>query len=201
MNQSYIITKPLLWICLANILFFSCKTHHQKVNSLEVSYISFDELIDVKDNLKFTFNHEIIQDESLTNQWIDVNYLKITPEVKGKYKWNSPSELTFSPSKQFEYATEYVIQLNNILLDQNKILKKWSNNKEFIIHTPYLKLLSAYASWQKDQQKDIYAKITAEFNIPISHNEVQNNLTVKIDDETLPYKVVSESTAKVHTWF
>ncbi|MFN8166197.1 MAG: hypothetical protein U0X76_08520 [Bacteroidia bacterium] len=78
--------------------------------TVEVSSRNFGEEVERQQNLIFTFDLPLVAD-SLTNNWDTLEYIHFTPDVKGKFKWNSPTELVFSPLTGFGAATDYTAEL------------------------------------------------------------------------------------------
>ena len=112
------------------IVLYSCGNK----NRLSIVNTNFTDEISVVQNLYFEFNQEIAPD-SVQNTWDSTNYLDIEPEIKGKYMWESPNTLVFSPFEEFLPSTDYEIRLN-------RNLKKLANRKLRMskdvlkIHTP-----------------------------------------------------------------
>ena len=90
--------RQLLLVAVAvSLLFSSCKEKTAS-KGLEVIFTSFDDEISLRDNLTFTFNHDILENDSLIGQWHTASYLKIDPAVPGKFQWLSPDQFVFSPA-------------------------------------------------------------------------------------------------------
>ena len=147
-------------LSLLIISFYSCNNR----NIIEITSRNFGEEIQVQQNLVFTFNRPIVADSAL-NSWDTVGYIKFFPEVAGKFRWNSSSELVFSPEKGFAPATDYVLQLQ-------KAISKASgasysvNDKKIVFHTSYLQLVNANGFWAASVVHPGMAalKISMEFN-------------------------------------
>jgi len=120
----------IVTIIVCAVFYIACNTTK---NELVVSYKNFDGEIEQQQNLVFAFNKDIYPD-SLLQSWDSTDYVEFTPAVKGMFKWNSSSELMFSPSQGFQPGTEYTATLTSFIL--NRSVKKYSFDKEsFHFHT------------------------------------------------------------------
>ena len=89
--------SPLRCYCNRCIIFrFAARSP----NEIQLVTKNFEAEVEQQQNLIFTFDKDLVPD-SLTGMWDTVPYLAFTPEVKGKYKWNSSKELMFSPLSGF----------------------------------------------------------------------------------------------------
>src|SRR4051812_38969254 len=66
-------------------------------------------------NLIFRFNKTLYPD-SLLNNWDSTDYIKFEPKIEGRFRWNGPDELVFSPSQPLLPATNYKASIKNELL-------------------------------------------------------------------------------------
>jgi len=174
---------------LFSVLLFSCNSG----DKLNITNKNFGEEINLKQNLIFTFNHNLISD-SLLNNWDSTAYIKFEPEVKGKFKWTATDELTFSPDFGFQPATDYKATLSTDLFKNNKS----SNNKLSLgdektinFHTPYLNVQKVNAYWIKDKSGSAQIKYQFAFNYPVNPTEVANNTTITTDGEKVNLKPVN----------
>jgi hypothetical protein len=69
-------------------VLFSCSNR----NKIEISSRNFGEEVQLQQNLVFTFNRPIVAD-SVLETWDTIPFIKFTPEVAGKFKWTSASEV------------------------------------------------------------------------------------------------------------
>ncbi|MEZ5023705.1 MAG: hypothetical protein R2728_10685 [Chitinophagales bacterium] len=198
MIRSASISRNILLVILSISILFSCKSDSKNENSLEVILTSFKGEIQAKDNLTFTFNHAIVEADTLLNKWLNANYLEFSPKVEGKYKWIANDELVFSPVDQFQFATEYTASLNKDILALNDQFNKWKGDKAFVFNTPYLELRSVYATWSKEENT-AKTKITSVFNIPVSSQLLAKNLSITINGDDYPFEVKENSNDTEHT--
>lgn len=85
--------KVTFAILLSIFLLGSCLN---KKNELSISSKNFEEEIALQQNLQFTFDKDLYPD-SLLQRWDSTAYIVFTTKVQGMFKWNSSSELVFSP--------------------------------------------------------------------------------------------------------
>ena len=118
------------------LLWTGCKNNG---NLLQLDHSNFVDEIATDQNLVFTFTSDLVPD-SMLNEWDTTRYISFTPAVRGKFKWNAPNELTFSPSEPFPPSTDFEATLTDNLT--NHLAQKTSLPKESNIrfHTPYLML-------------------------------------------------------------
>src|SRR4030095_5694579 len=57
-------------------------------------------------NLLFRFSSSLVND-SLLNVWDSSEYVSFEPKIMGKFRWESPDQLVFSPSQPLAPATNY----------------------------------------------------------------------------------------------
>jgi hypothetical protein len=117
----------------------SCNFWSKKVT---VTFRNFEETVELQQNLVFKFSHDLV-DDTLLDLWVDEPYLRISPEVKGKFKWSDNNELIFSPDFRFLPSTDYKIEVTDKLLQHLSKQRGLSIDKEessISFHTPYLNI-------------------------------------------------------------
>lgn len=177
----------LLW------LTFACGRFGK--NTLTVSDTNFGEEIALRQNLIIRFGQEIVPD-SLVGQWTDTPYLKISPEVKGKYKWNSRSELVFSPESGFRPATDYSAEITDKISLHVKESFKLGAEHKFSFHTPYLKLHDYDVFWAMNTQNRPELRVRMQFNYPVSPEKVSASAKILVDGTQASHRLqTSESAA------
>src|SRR5687767_6559281 len=67
------------------------------------------------ENLVFRFNRSLVPD-SLMQQWDSSDYISFDPEIEGRFRWDAPDQLVFSPSKPLKPATTYKASINKDVL-------------------------------------------------------------------------------------
>ena len=70
-------------------------------------------------NLTFRFNKSLMAD-SLLNNWDSTEYISFDPNIPGRFRWESPDQLVFSPSKPLLPATSYKAKVNEDVVRHSK---------------------------------------------------------------------------------
>ncbi len=163
---------------------------------VRVSERSFQDEIQAKQNLTFTFNKSLVQPEDL-QKWSEEGLVRIAPSVKGKFKWTSQNTLVFSPEKGFEPSTDYTAELTAKLLDKVKEEKlKLDDEKVFKFHTPYLNLASADAYWTADASNSAKLLLDLDFNYKVNPADFNRLAKISVDGANVNYAVVSNEASQ-----
>src|SRR5579884_735434 len=59
-------------------------------------------------NLVFRFDQPLVKD-SLLDQWDSTQYVTFEPKIPGRFRWEHPDELVFSPSQPLAPATTFTL--------------------------------------------------------------------------------------------
>src|SRR5690348_2078102 len=94
-------------LLLFSIFLFSC-SH----NSVALDYTNAKGEVPQLGNLVFRFSKSLYPD-SLLNSWDSTDYISFEPKIPGRFRWNGPDELVFSPSQALLPATEYKASIKN----------------------------------------------------------------------------------------
>src|SRR5215216_1698980 len=122
------------------IFLSSCKRH-----SVSLDFTSAKGEVPQLGNLVFRFNKSLVHD-SLLNFWDSTEYVSFEPRIPGRFRWESPDELIFSPSKPLLPATEYKAKVKDEVLR----FTSYDNVKakdDIQFHTAPLALRDAQVSW------------------------------------------------------
>ncbi|AMM51938.1 hypothetical protein TH61_13140 [Rufibacter sp. DG15C] len=165
-----------------------------KSDELRLDRQNFQEEIEQEQNLVFTFDKKLVSD-SLLNQWDTVPYIKFTPAVEGKFKWASPDELVFSPTKPFAPSTNYKAELTPNLLKHAENKFKIPAGQEVQFHTPFLVLEKTRTFWVQNQNNpnELEASIQLNFNYPVTYAKLIDLLKVYQEQTALPFELVSSN--------
>ncbi len=174
----------LLFLALLS-LTFACGKFGR--NALNVTNRNFTEEIAVQQNLVFTFNTNIVTD-SLIDIWVKEEYIKFTPEVKGKFKWTAANELVFSPEAGFKPSTDYKAEITDKVVEASTEKLKLGDDISFSFHTPYLNLLGTDIFWAMNKQNMPELRMNLNFNYPVNPAEVNQLAKVVIGSTEAGYK-------------
>lgn len=108
-------------LLLAALMFSSCKNEKSeivKVNAVSKYVLSHNkDRISPHDNIYIKFNYNNENDVKAVER-IKVNEIRISPKVKGEFKWLSSNTIQFYPSEGLRYNQTYKVDVNiNTLLN------------------------------------------------------------------------------------
>src|SRR5947199_6864415 len=83
------------------LIFFACNR-----NSIALSSTNAKGEVPQLGNLTFRFSKALAKD-SMLNAWDSSDYVSFEPNIPGRFRWESPDELVFSPSQPLAPATSY----------------------------------------------------------------------------------------------
>ncbi len=179
-------------LCLLLLIFWACSVS----DKLSVKSTNFQKEIHQQQNLIFTFNKDIAKPEQL-EQWLDTEFIKISPAVPGKFKFTSPNTLIFSPEKGFLPSTDFKAELTPALLQSTELAATvLDENKSFSFNTPYLSLVNTDMLWASSQTGTPQVNLNLTFNYPVKPEEVAKLLKLKLDGSDITFQVLSVSEGK-----
>ena len=86
--------KTLLVPLIAGTIFLSACNK----NAVTLVYTNAKGEVPRLGNLVFRFNQIMVKD-SMLNAWDSTDYISFEPAIPGKFRWESPDQLVFSPSQ------------------------------------------------------------------------------------------------------
>ncbi len=188
--------KSIFWVSifLIGYLFF-CMSCNTTKNKLAVSYKNFSGEIEQQQNLVFAFNKDIYPD-TLLQSWDSTDYVEFKPAVKGMFKWNSSSELTFSPAQGFQPGTEYTATLTPALL--NHSLKKYPFDKaSFHFHTAPLRITGTHLSYTRGKNSsNVMVQLDVNFNYEVKLNDAAAHLKLSANGNSVSVMSTNEGAGK-----
>ena len=186
------IIQRLLIVITCIVLCITCTT---KKNQLSVIHTNFDGEIEQQQNLVFAFNKDIYPD-SLLQSWDSTDYIEFNPAVKGMFKWNSSSELMFSPSQGFQPGTEYTATLTSFIL--NRSIKKYSFDKEsFHFHTAPLRITDTHLSYTRGKNtSNVMVQLDMNFNYEVKLNEAATHLQLSSNGNAISIMTANDGAGK-----
>lgn len=167
---------------LASIILAACNTTTVKLDSTtatgEVSQLG---------NLSFKFSAPLVKD-SLLNQWDSTQYISFKPAIPGRFRWEQPDVLIFSPSKPLTPSTAFTAELKNELL-RYSTFGRIGNAGSVSFHTPELRMEDVNATWvlQDEQAHAAVPQLDIYFNYPVSPADVKNKLGLLIGGKPVNY--------------
>ena len=108
-------SKTYLFPVIIGIFFLSaCKR-----NSISLDFTNAKGEVPQLGNLIFRFNQALVKDTML-NVWDSADYISFEPKIPGKFRWESPDQLIFSPSQSLAPATSYKAKIKSAVLKFSK---------------------------------------------------------------------------------
>lgn len=138
-------------------------------------------------NLVFRFNKALVTD-SLLNQWDSTEYVSFTPKIEGRFRWEAPDQLVFSPARPLAPATSYSVKIHDDVLRYSKY-DKVQAGKEISFHTAPLQLSNAEVTWvlQDESSRVAVPQLILQFNYPVKPEELKDKLSIDVEGKKLDY--------------
>ncbi len=169
----------------AAVLLYACKS-----DKVQLDYTNAQGEVPSLTNLEFRFSKSLMPD-SLLNRWDSAEYISFSPEIPGKFRWEYPDKLVFSPSKPLLPATSYKATLNKTLLKFSKFnnLKKG----DVAFHTADLQLNNSSVMWvgSGTNTRDAQPQIDVYFNYPVAIPTLKEHLKVEVDGKDQDYNIAT----------
>lgn len=172
----------------AVVIFFACSR-----NAIVLDYTNAKDEVPQLGNLVFRFNKPLVKD-SLLNQWDSTDYVSFEPAIPGRFRWEHPDELVFSPSRPLAPATTYKATIGRELLRNSKF-DKVNKAENIVFRTPDLKLEGSNVLWVLPDaaSKTAVPQVDLYFNYPINPTTLKDKLKVEVDGKAADYTVQTMS--------
>ncbi len=172
MFNKYLIATTLM----VAILLSACSS-----NKVSLDYTNAKGEVPQLGNLVFRFNKSLVKD-SLLNFWDSTDYISFEPKIAGRFRWESPDELVFSPSHPLLPATEYKAKIKDDVL-HNTDYDDLSNNDKIEFHTAPLQMTDARVSWvlQDESSRTALPQLSMHFNYPVEPEALKENLSIEVE--------------------
>jgi uncharacterized protein YfaS (alpha-2-macroglobulin family) len=140
-------------------------------------------------NLTFRFDKSLVSD-SLINRWDSTGYISFKPKITGRFRWEHPDELVFSPDKPLLPATSYTAELQDELLSHSKFGKIVSPGS-ISFHTPNLQVVNSSTSWvvQDETTNTAVPQLDILFNYPVNPTSLKEKLAIESAGKPLSYNL------------
>ena len=140
-------------------------------------------------NLTFRFDKPLVSD-SLVNRWDSTQYIVFEPKISGRFRWEHPDELVFSPDKPLLPATSYKAELDDDLLIHSKF-SSLAKHSPINFHTPNLQVVNTFVSWvvQDENTNAAIPQMDITFNYPVNPTILKEKLTISLDGKPLAYNL------------
>lgn len=142
-------------------------------------------------NLVFRFNQSMVQD-SMLNMWDSTDYIAFEPAIKGKFRWESPDQLVFSPAQPLNPATNYTAEVKKSVLRFSKY-NSVKGGDEIEFHTPNLSLDNSQVVWMGESSTTAVPQMDLIFNYGVDPNDLKDKLKLELDGRKLDYTPLTAS--------
>mgnify|MGYP001386826794 FL=1 len=164
-------------IAAGAIFLSSCKK-----NSVSLSFTNAKNEVPELGNLVFRFSHSLATD-SMLNVWDSTEYISFEPAIPGRFRWQSPDELVFSPSQPLNPATNYKAKIKSAVLRFSKY-NSVKNGDKISFHTPELTLNNYQVLWVGESSTTAIPQIDLFFNYRINPEMLKDRLKLEVEGNT-----------------
>jgi alpha-2-macroglobulin len=158
----------------------------QYFNSVKLKAKNFGAVVNLTENLVFSLNENLSEADDF-GHWFTADFIDISPNVAGKFKWKDEKTLIFSPSERFAPATTYKIALNPTA---KKYLKTEKNidPEPIVFNTPAPKVEKTTLFWTKSlgQPDQLMAKIN--FNYAPNTTDYTKYISLTSDKKAIDFE-------------
>ncbi len=184
-----------IWLLLLVGLCTACNWFGGN-NTLKITNRNFGEEIETHQNLIFEFNHPLAA-QGMVGEWHDKAYFKLSPQVAGKFRWETSSRLVFSPLQGFAPDTDYELTFQPELTQSSPVKGLRLDKTTLKFHTPYLDLAAAELFWSADEANQPQLLLSLGFSYPIEPTQLQSLLALAVAGKSYGFKMLSASASSV----
>ncbi|MCO6473048.1 MAG: MG2 domain-containing protein [Melioribacteraceae bacterium] len=174
------------------ILLFSCSSKDM------VEIIEFSPQGETKELTTFRVEFDrALAPDSLTDKWIDGNFIQFNPAISGKYKWIDAKTLIFSPDHPLEPIQKYTANVTADVLF-NSLYE--TDFDEYDFNTPDFDVLKTEFFWTQlpNQTHKVSIQANVYFNYPVSPDQLKNYIKVFVESkETSELSIVSDKSSEM----
>jgi len=138
-------------------------------------------------NLIFRFDKALVKD-SLLDRWDSTEYVSFEPKIAGRFRWEHPDELVFSPAAPLTPATTFKATVKKDVL-QYSTFGTVKKGDDLVFHTPDLKLDNTNITWvlQDENSHSALPQVDLYFNYPVDPNTLKDKLKIDIGGQSVNY--------------
>ncbi|MBS1610454.1 MAG: alpha-2-macroglobulin family protein, partial [Bacteroidetes bacterium] len=175
-------------LAVAVIVLFSCSR-----SFVNLDYTNAKGEVPQLGNLTFRFSKSLMAD-SLLNIWDSAEYISFEPKIPGRFRWESPDQLVFSPLQPLKPATNYTAKVGSEVLRYSKFNSVKDGDK-ISFHTPDLALDNAQVIWmlQDENSKTAVPQVDLYFNYAVNPATLKEKLNIEIGGAHADYNVLTAS--------
>lgn len=175
-------------IAAALLLLYSCSR-----NVVSLDFTNAKGEVQQLGNLTFRFSKSLVND-SLLNTWDSAEYVSFEPKIPGRFRWESPDQLVFSPSQPLAPATNYKAKIGSEVLRYSKI-NSVNGGNDISFHTPNLSLDNTQVIWmlQDENSKVVVPQLDLYFNYRVNPADLKDKLKIEIAGTKADYNLITGS--------
>ena len=176
----------LSWVTTPFFLLILMGCNHSVV---KLDYTNAKDEVPQLGNLVFRFDKSLVSD-SLINRWDSTEYISFEPKITGRFRWEHPDELVFSPDRPLLPATSYKAVLQDELLSHSKF-GKVDSHSPIAFHTPNLQVTNSITSWviQDETTNTASPQLDIFFNYSVNPASLKEKLTITYSGKPLSYNI------------
>ena len=173
-------------IAAGAIFLSSCKK-----NNITLSFTNAKGEVPQLGNLIFRFSSSLAKD-SMLNAWDSTNYISFEPKIAGKFRWESPDELVFSPSQPLNPATTYKAKIKSAVLRFSKY-NSVKNGDNITFHTPSLTLDNSQIIWIGESSTSAIPQVDLFFNYQVNPEDLKSRINIEIEGKKADFSMMTIS--------
>ncbi len=173
-------------IAAGAIFLSSCKK-----NAVTISFTNAKGEVPQLGNLIFRFSSSLAKD-SMLNAWDSTDYVSFEPKIAGKFRWQSPDELVFSPSQPLSPATTYTAKVKNAVLKYSKY-NSVKNGDKISFHTPNLTLDNSQVIWIGESSTSALPQVDLFFNYRVNPEDLKDKLNIEVEGKKADFNMITIS--------
>ena len=172
---------------LAGLVFaLSCNK-----NAVSLSYTNAKDEVPLLGNLVFRFSQSMVKD-SMLNVWDSTEYISFEPAIPGRFRWESPDQLVFSPAQPLNPATDYKARVKNSVLRFSKF-DDIKDGDKISFHTPGLTLDNSQITWVGESSTSAVPQLDLLFNYRVNPESLKDRMTIEVEGKKAEYAIVTAS--------
>lgn len=162
-------------------------------NAVSLSYTSAKDEVPQLGNLVFRFSRSLARD-SMLNSWDSADYISFEPHISGRFRWEGPDQLVFSPSQPLAPATTYTARITNAVLKYSKF-NKVEEGDDIRFHTAGLRLENSQVTWmlQDEGGRTAAPQLDLLFNYAIKPEELKDKLSIEVQGKKADFTLLTVS--------
>ena len=162
-----------------------------KKNSITLDFTNAKGEVPQLGNLSFRFSSSLVKD-SMLNVWDSTDYISFEPSIAGKFRWESPDQLIFSPSQPLSPATSYKAKIKSAVLRFSKY-NTVKGAEDINFHTPDLTLDNSGVTWVGETGTSAVPQLDLLFNYRINPDDLKEKLKITVDGKEAEYSMITRS--------